>query len=136
MNTAIESAFLAAVTALPELANVEQHTGVSGDENTVEGAAVIVHCPECEHTVGPLWKATVNFRLETPAFDNDRPAHDARLNAVRAWLEDKELIEAGLRLKGMGLCGYFVRKSQTSIEHSRWVAEIEIVAGVDTGAGG
>lgn len=132
MNTAIESAFLAAVSSLPELAGVEQHTGVSGDENTVDGAAIIVHCPDCEHTVGPLWKATVVFRLESPAFDNDRDAHDQRLNAVRTWLEDRDAIAAGLRLNGMGLSGYFARKSQTSLEHSRWVAEIEIVAGVDT----
>jgi len=135
MNTAIESAFLAAVASLPELAGIEQHTGVSGDENTVEGASIIVHCPDCEHTVGPLWKATVNFRLESPAFDKDRDAHDQRLNAVRTWLEDRDAVAAGLRLNGMGLSGFFVRKSQTSLEHSRWVAEIEIVAGVDTTAG-
>ena len=135
MNTAIESAFLAAVASLPELAGIEQHTGVSGDENTVEGASIIVHCPDCEHTVGPLWKATVNFRLETPAFDNDRDAHDQRLNAVRTWLEDRDALASALRLNGMGLSGFFVRKSQTSLEHSRWVAEIEIVAGVDTTAG-
>jgi len=125
MNTAIESAFLAAVGGLPELVGVEQHTGVSGDENTAEGSSIIVHCPDCEHTVGPLWKATVDFRLETPA-------HDERLNAVRTWLEDESAVAAGLQLNGMGLCGYFVRKSQTSIEQKRWVAEIEIVAGVDT----
>ena len=135
MNTSIESAFLAAVASLPELAGIEQHTGVSGDENTVEGASIIVHCPDCEHTVGPLWKATVNFRLETPAFDNDRDAHDQRINAVRTWLEDRDAVAAALRLNGMGLSGFFVRKSQTSLEHSRWVAEIEIVAGVDTTAG-
>jgi len=135
MNTAVESAFLAAVASLPELAGIEQHTGVSGDENSVEGSSIIVNCPDCEHTVGPLWKATVNFRLETPAFDNDREAHDQRINAVRTWLEDSDAVAAGLRLNGMGLSGYFVRKSQTSIEHSRWVAEIEIVAGVDTTAG-
>ena len=132
MNTAIESAFLAAVVTLPELAGIEKHTGVSSDENTVEGAAIIVHCPDCEHTVGPLWKATISFRLESPAFDNDRPAHDKRLNAVRAWLEDKSAVAAALHLQSMGLCGYFVRSSQTSIEQKRWVAEIEVVAGVDT----
>jgi len=135
MNTAIETAFLSAVAKLPLLASIEHHTGVSGDENTAEGAAIIVHCPDCEHTVGPLWKATVNFRLETPAFDNDRAAHDKRINAVRTWLEDKGAVAAGLRLNGMGLCGYFILKSQTSIEQKRWVAEIEIVAGVDTAAG-
>lgn len=135
MNTAIESAFLASVTMLPELAGIEQHTGVSGDENTVEGASIIVHCPDCEHTVGPLWKATVNFRLETPAFDKDHSTHDDRLNAVRAWLSDESAVAAGLEINGMGLCGYFVRKSQTSIEQKRWVAEIEIVAGVDTTTG-
>lgn len=132
MNTAIESAFLAAVSSLPELAGIEQYTGVSGDENTVEGASIIVHCPDCEHTVGPLWKATVRFRLETPAFDNDRVSYDQRLNAVRTWLDDRDAVGAGLRLNGMNLSGYFVKQSQTSIEHSRWVAEIEIVAGVDT----
>ena len=130
MNTAIESAFLAAVSSLPELMSVEQNTGVSGDENTVEGAAIIVHCPDCEHAVGPLWKATVVFRLETPAFDKDREAHDTRFNAVRAWLEDRDAVADDLRINSMRLHGYFVRKSQTSIEHSRWVAEIEIVAGV------
>ena len=132
MNTAIETSFLAAVAELPQLAGVEQHTGVSGDENTAEGAAIIVHSPDCEHTVGPLWKATVNFRLETPAFDNDRTAHDERLNAVRSWLEDRDAVAAGLQLNGMGLCGYHILKSQTSIEQKRWVAEIEIVAGVET----
>jgi len=132
MNTAIETAFLAAVSSLPELMGVEQHTGVSGDENTVEGASIIVHCPDCEHAVGPLWKATVVFRLETPAFDKNREAHDARINAVRAWLENRDSVVEGMRLNGMELNGYFVRKSQTSLEHSRWVAEIEFVAGVET----
>ena len=132
MNTAVESAFLAAVAELPALAGVELHTGVSGDENTIEAASFIVYCADCEHAVGPLWKATVVFRLESPAFDKDRDAHDVRLNAVRSWLEDRDTVASGLRLKGMGLSGYFIRKSQTSLEHSRWVAEIEIVAGVDT----
>ena len=48
--------------------------------------------PDCEHTVGPLWKATVVFRLESPAFDNDRDAHDQRLNAIRTWLEDRDAV--------------------------------------------
>src|SRR5437762_546084 len=98
MNTVIESAFLAAVVTLPVLADIEHHTGVSGDENQPENAAVIVHCPDCEHTVGPLWKATVVFRLESPAYDNDRESHDARLNAVRAWLDDKAALSAALQI--------------------------------------
>lgn len=130
MNTAVESAFLAVVSTLPELAGIEQHTGVSGDENTAEGASIIVHCPDCEHTVGPLWKATVRFRLETPAFDNDRESHDQRLNAVRAWLGNSDAVMFALRLNGIGICGYFVKQSQTFLEQSRWVAEIEIVAGI------
>jgi hypothetical protein len=135
MNTLVESAFLAAVATLPELAGVEHHTGVSGEENTVEGASVIVHCSDCEHSVGPLWKATVLFRLETPAFDNDRESHEKRLNAARVWLDDRDAVATALCLHGMRLGGYFVRKSQTSIEHNRWVAEIEVLVGVDTGAG-
>ncbi len=130
MNTTIESSFLAAVASIPELVGIEQYTGVSGDENTVEGASIIVHCPDCEHTVGPLWKATVRFRLETPAFDNDRDSHEQRFNAVRTWLSNSDAVVFAMRLNGMGLCGYFVKQSQTSIEHSRWVAEIEIVAGI------
>ena len=133
MNTTVESAFLAAVVTLPLLASVDQFTGVSGDENEPESAAIIVHCQECEHTVGPLWKATVVFRLETPAYDNNRAEHDARLTAVRAWLDNKAAVAAALQSSGLRLSGYFVRKSQTSIEHKRWVAEIEIVAGIDTG---
>ena len=132
MNTVVESAFLAAVVTLPELGGIEQHTGVSGDENTVEGASIVVYCPDCEHTAGSLWKATVVFRLETPAFDNDRASHDERLNAVRSWLDDQSAVAAAMELNGMGLCGYFPRKSQTSLEQKRWVAEVEIVAGVDT----
>ena len=135
MNTAIESAFLAAVATLPELVGIEQHTGVSGDENWAECTAIIVHCSDCEHTVGPLWKATVNFRLETPSFDHDQAAHDKRINAVREWLENQDAVGMTLRLSSMGLCGYFVQKSQTSIEQKRWVAEIQIVVGVDTDAG-
>lgn len=42
--------------------------------------------------MGPLWKATVVFRLESPAFDNDRDAHDQRLNAIRTWLEDRDAV--------------------------------------------
>ena len=132
MNTTVESAFLAAVVTLPVLAGVDQFTGVSGDENEPENPAIIVHCQECEHTVGPLWKATVIFRLETPAYDNNRVEHDVRLTAVRAWLDNKAAVAAALQPNGLRLSGYFVRKSQTSIEHKRWVAEIEIVAGVDT----
>lgn len=132
MNTAIESAFLAALSSLPALSGIERHTGVSSDESLPDSPAVIVHCPDCEHTVGPLWKATVVFRLETPAAEDARAGHDKRLNAVRAWLDDKDAVGVSLRLRGMGLSGYFVRKSQTSLEHARWVAEIEIVAGVDT----
>ena len=65
MNTLIETAFLAAVGSLPGLSVIQHLTGVSADENTVEGSAIIVHCPDCEHTVGSLWKATIRFRLET-----------------------------------------------------------------------
>ena len=132
MNTAIETAFLAAASTLPALADANHHTGVSGDESNPETIDVIVHCPECDHTVGPLWKATVIFRLETPAYIYDRSEHDARLNALRTWLDDKDGVTAALQISGMGLIGYFVRKSHTSLEDKRWVAEIEIVAGVDT----
>ena len=136
MNTAVESAFLTAVSALPALDGIDQRTGVSGEEDQADVAAIIVNCPECEHTVGPLWKATVVFRLETPAYNNDRSDHDARLNALRAWLDDNAAVTAAVQMNGMGLGGYFVQKSHTSIEAKRWVAEIEIVAGVvDTGAG-
>ena len=136
MNTVIESAFLTAVSTLPSLAETDQRTGVSAEEDQADVAAIIVNCPECEHTVGPLWKVTVVFRLETPAYNNDRSDHDARLNALRAWLADKAAVIAALQMNGMGLGGYFVQHSRTSIEAKRWVAEIEIVAGVvDTGAG-
>jgi len=136
MNTVVESAFLAAVSTLPALASIDQRTGVSAEENPADTAAIIVNCPECEHTVGPLWKATVVFRLETPAYNNDRTNHDARLNALRAWLADKAAVTASVQMNGMGLGGYFVQHSRTSIEEKRWVAEIEIVAGiVDTSAG-
>ena len=136
MNTAIETAFLAAVSTLPALANIDQRTGVSAEEDQAHVSATIVNCPECEHTVGPLWKATVVFRLETPAYNNDRSDHDARLNALRAWLDDNAAVTAGIQMNGLGLRGYFVQHSRTSIEAKRWVAEIEIVAGVvDTGAG-
>jgi len=131
MNTVVESAFLSAVAELPELTGVELHTGVSSDENSVENAALIVYCQECEHAAGPLWKATVVFRLETPAFDNAREAHDTQLNAVRGWLANSAAVSDALRLNGMGLRGYFVRKAQTSLEQKRWVAEIEIVVGIE-----
>lgn len=132
MNTTIESAFLAAATALPAMDGIEQRTGVSGEDNQAENAALIVHSPECEHVAGPLWRANVVFRLETPAFDNDRGAHDARLNTLREWLDDKESVTAALQIQGMTSRGYHVQKSSTSLEGNRWVAEIEIVAGTET----
>lgn len=131
MNTTIESAFLTAVAALPVMAGIEHRTGVSGEDNQPENAVLIVHSPECEHTVGPLWRATVVFRLETPAFDNDREAHDGRLNALRAWLDDKAAVTTALQIQGMALRGYHVQKSTTSIENKRWAVEMEIVAGVE-----
>ena len=135
MNTAIETAFLAAVATVPALAEVEKRTGVSAEEDQPDSVTFIVHCPDCEHTVGPLWKATVVFRLETPAYNTDRSEHDARLNALRTWLDDKAGVSAALQISSMGLIGYFVRKSHTSLEDKRWVAEIEIVVGVDTATG-
>lgn len=135
MNTLIESAFVAAVSSLSGFSGIQHLTGVSADENTVEGSAIIVHCPDCEHTVGSLWKATIRFRLETPAFDGDRAGHDQRLNALRHWLDQPLIVGAAIHASGLNVCGYFVRKSQTSLEHNRWVAEIELVAGVDTNTG-
>lgn len=132
MNTTIESAFLAAAAALPPMDAIEHRTGVSGEDNQPENAALIVHSPECEHAVGPLWRVTVIFRLETPAFDNDREAHDARLNALREWLDDKAAVTEALEIQGMALRGYHVLKSSTSLEDNRWVAEIEIVGGTET----
>lgn len=132
MNTAIESAFLAAVRSLPELADAKAHTGVSGEANDPEEIDIIVRCDECEHTVGSLWKATVVFRLESPAYDNALDGHDARFNAVRTWLENRNAVSEAVSPSGMRLCGYCVRKSGTATEDKRWIAEIEIVAGVDT----
>jgi hypothetical protein len=54
MNTLIEAAFLAAVSSLPGLSGIQYLSGVSAEESTVEGSAIIVHCPDCEHTVGPF----------------------------------------------------------------------------------
>jgi hypothetical protein len=136
MNTLIEAAFLAAVSSLPGLSGIQYLSGVSAEESTVEGSAIIVHCPDCEHTVGALWKATIRFRLETPAFEGDTAGHDARLNTLRQWLDQPLVVGASTRMSGLNIRGYFVRKSQTSLEHSRWVAEIELVAGVDTASGG
>ena len=61
MNTAIESAFLAAVVTLPVLAGVDQFTGVSGEENEAGNAATIVHV---ESDRIPTYK--------TPSYDNSR----------------------------------------------------------------
>ena len=135
MNTLIETAFLAAVSSLPGLSGIQYLSGVSAEESTVEGSAIIVHCPDCEHTVGSLWKATIRFRLETPAFEGDRAGHEQRLNALRHWLDQPLVVGSAIHASGLNVCGYFVRKSQTSLEHNRWVAEIELVAGVDTSTG-
>lgn len=132
MNTELETAFLAAAVTLPALSGIEHRTGVSGGDNEPENASIIVHCPESDHVAGPLWRGTVVFRIETPAFDNARAAHDARLQAVRVWLDDRAAVTAAFELQGLILRGYHVQKSTSSQEGNRWVAEIEIVAGVDT----
>ena len=132
MNTELETAFLAAVAALPALAEIEHRTGVSGEENDSENARIIVHCPESEHVAGPLWRATINFRLESPAYDNARGAHEERWKALRSWLENPEVVAATTFPGGIALRGFHVRKSATALESNRWIGEIEIVGGVDT----
>lgn len=132
MNTQVESAFLASVATLPAISIIEKRTGVSEEENAPEDSRIIVHCQDCEHVTGPLWRATVAFRIETPAYDNARVTHETRLDAIRVWLDDKQAVGAALQLQGMTVRGYHVQKSTTSLEENRWIAEIEIVAGVDT----
>jgi hypothetical protein len=132
MNTQVESAFLASVATLPAISIIEKRTGVSEEENAPEDSRIIVHCQDCEHVSGPLWRATVAFRIETPAFDNARAAHETRLDAIRVWLDNKQAVGSALQIQGMTLRGYHVQKSTTSLEENRWIAEIGIVAGVDT----
>ena len=134
MNTVIESAFLDAASDLDGMDVVEHRTGVSSDENPPDEAALIVSCQECEHAAGSLWKATVNFRLETSAVDGQRQYHAGRLSSLRAWLADSEAVSVAMSEQNIGMAGLFVRSSKTSIESTRWVAEIEIIAGVDTSA--
>ena len=105
MNTLIEAAFLAAVSSLQGLSGIQYLSGVSAEESTVEGSAIIVHCPECEHTVGSLWKATIRFRLETPAFDGDKTAHDRGLNTLRQWLDQPVVVSEATRPNGLNIRG-------------------------------
>jgi hypothetical protein len=135
MNAGLESAFLAAVAPLPALSGIDGRTGVSGEDNGPESALVIVHCPDCDHVAGPLWRGTVAVRLETPAAPGSREGHDARLRAVLAWLDDREGVAAALESQGVSLRGYHVQKTTASTEGDRWVAEIEVAVGLEAPAG-
>jgi hypothetical protein len=53
---------------------------------------------------------------------------------VLAWLDDREGVAAALESQGVSLRGYHVQKTTASTEGDRWVAEVEIAAGVDASA--
>ena len=145
MNQLIEQAFLAATTAtvdgnqvIPELAGLQYRTGTDYKINQPEDDTYIVECNDAENVVGPLWKATIRFRLESPAFGESDvakaaalTAYSARAAALLTWIGNTANMNTAA-ITGMALAGYKIVKSGTNVDGARWVSEIEIFAGVDT----
>ncbi len=145
MNQLIEQAFLAATTAtndgvqvIPALAGLQYRTGTDYKINKPEDDTYIVECNDGENVVGPLWKATIRFRLESPAFGETDDAKaaalaafSARAAALLAWIATPANMNTAA-ITGMALAGYKIVKSGTNTEGAQWVSEVEIFAGVDT----
>ena len=130
MNQLIEQAFLAATTAtndgmqvIPELAGLQYRTGTDYKINQPEDDTYIVDCNDAENVVGPLWKATIRFRLESPAFgETDEAkaaaltAFSARAAALLAWIANPAKMNTAT-ITGMRLAGYKIVK--VGHEHRR-----------------
>ena len=133
MNADIERGFVAVIQAAMPGVHVREATCSKPHPSDVQ--MVIVQCAECEHVVGPIYKATVKVFLGTPAFDMGEAQHReasgmlalSLLNpAAAATLFDPV---AG----NLTLHGFHVHSQSEDIADNTWRATIELVAGIRLG---
>jgi hypothetical protein len=134
----IESALLARIAAIPALAGVTAHTGITADDIPLDESAIVVEVSQLENTLGPLWRATATVSLRSPALAVTRAQHDERWQAVMSSLSDRAFLDAGLAASAQ-LAAAKIEFAGTanpigpvsmSTQDRAWLASVELVIGV------
>ena len=133
MNTDIERGFVAVIQAAMPGVHVREAT--SSKPLPSDAQMVIVQCSECEHVVGPLYKATVKVFLGTPAFDMGESQHREAAGMLALSLLDPAAAAALFDpvAGNLTLHGFHVRSQSEDIADNTWRSTIELVAGIRLG---
>jgi len=133
MNADIEKGFAAVIQA--GMPGVHVREATSSKAHPSDAQMVIVESPECEHVVGPLYRATVKVHLGTPAFDMGESRHRDAAGMLALSLIDpavaKTVFDAAVG--GLSLNGFHVRSQAEDIVENTWRSTIELIAGIQLG---
>jgi len=133
MNGAVEAGFAAVIRAAMPGIDVREATSTKSLPANIQ--LVVVECPEVEHVVGPLHRATVKAFLGTPAFDMSEAQHRDATGALALALLDPAAAKlifdpaAGT----LALAGFHVRSQSEEVVENTWRSTVELVAGIRLG---
>ena len=133
MNADIERGFVAVIQAAMPGVHVREAT--TSKPHPSDAQMVIVQCAECEHVVGPLYRATVKAFLGTPAFDMGESQHrEATGMLALALLDPAAAATLFDAVAGnLTLHGFHVRSQSEEIVDHTWRATVELIAGIRLG---
>ena len=125
----IESALVSAFAS--NFAGQTISAGTSYAELTPESLNVVVVAGEIEHSVGPLYKATVTIKIEAPALlgSDSLSSFTSAINSVRSSLESSYLT-SNWPSGSPYFAGVWIKGTKTSQQEHLWMAEVEAVIGV------
>ena len=133
MNADIERGFVAVIQSMMPGFVVREATSSQALPSDIQ--LVIVLCADCEHVVGPLYKATVKAFLGTPAFDMTEFQHREAVSMLALAFFDQS--DAALLFNPtagtLSLHGFHVRTQSEEIVENAWRFSIEVVAGIRIG---
>jgi len=139
MNSELESGFK--TWLVEEGVAGEIFTGFTGEVQPSDSQTLTIFVPDCEHIVGPLYRATVRFIVSTPSHDDDDPQvslanHRAKVGEVRALLQGfktstmKESLETSTAFLSRG--GHLQNGGEATINGGDWLTTLVFVAGIAT----
>ncbi|MEI6071080.1 MAG: hypothetical protein WCS31_04765 [Verrucomicrobiae bacterium] len=133
MNADIERGFVAVIQAAMPGVHVREATSSKPHPSDVQ--MVIVQCAECEHVVGPLYRATVKAFLGTPAFDMGESQHREATGMLALALLDPAAAATLFNpvADHLTLHGFHVRSQSEEIVDNTWRATVELLAGIRFG---
>ncbi len=137
MNEQIERSFAGILKG--HLPSLQVRAATSSEPLPGDVQLAVVTCPEVEHVVGPLYRATIKIWLGTPAFNVAETTHRAAAGHISAALaRSAEAIlettaEFNQAAAPLELRGLHLRSITSEVVDDTWRTTFELLLGIAAG---